>query len=279
VIAALTAADIANAIRMLRTQYAGAVLIVEGGSDARVYGRFCHSHECRVIPAFGRENAETVLTTLEGEGIEGIVAILDKDFSGIIGPRHPSENIVLTDVHDVEGLLLASSALERVLAEFGSEEKLRGKDVRRILLTGGERIGCLRLLSIKDGLNLTFEGLTFGAFVKSDDLDVDIPRLVRTVKNKSRAHQVADQDIVQKVESLIGRHEAWDVACGHDLIEILCIGVRKFLGSCKAVVSVPEILARSLRLAYEASHFTVTRMYASIKEWEARNRPYVILAV
>jgi hypothetical protein len=182
-------------------------------------------------------------------------------------------------VHDLEGLLLASPALEKVLTEFGSQEKIRGKDVRRMLLAGGERVGCLRLLSILDELNLTFEGLNFGAFVGAYDLNVDVRQLVHTVKNKSRMHKLAEPEIVERVEGLMGKHEVWDVCCGHDLIEILCIGVRRCLGSCKAVSAVPEVLARSLRLAYEIPHFAATRLYRSIKAWEERNQSFVILAM
>ena len=42
----LTPHDIANTVRMMRPVYEGSVVLVEGDSDARVYGRFVDDDHC-----------------------------------------------------------------------------------------------------------------------------------------------------------------------------------------------------------------------------------------
>lgn len=275
--AALTPADIANTIRMMRSRHAGAILIVEGGDDVRFYERFIDREKCRLVPALGNAAAKEVLSILEAEGFTGLLAVLDQDFSAIEG-QPASANIGLTDVHDLECLLIASPALDKVVGEFGSKEKVAGKNVREILLSSGEWIGCLRLISLRRGLELTFEGLTYSDFINKKELTVDVPALVRSVKNKSGKHGLDEVTTVAEMGTVIGRYDRWLVCCGHDLVELLCIGLRRAFGSCKAVIATSEVIGRSLRLAYEASHFAMTQLYRSIKTWESSNNPYVVLA-
>lgn len=52
-------------------------------------------------------------------------------------------------------------------------------------------------------------------------------------------------------------HDDWCTGCGHDVIGILSIGLRKAIGSSTAGAVSPDILERSLRLAYERAYFQV----------------------
>jgi hypothetical protein len=40
-----------------------------------------------------------------------------------------------------------------------------------------------------------------------------------------------------------------------------------------------EILERSLRLAFEASHFCKTQLYLAIQTWERVNTPFLVLHI
>jgi ERCC4-type nuclease len=53
----ITANRVANRIRLLRSQFSGAFLIVEGDTDKRIYGRFIMAETCRLEVAHSRENA------------------------------------------------------------------------------------------------------------------------------------------------------------------------------------------------------------------------------
>ena len=103
--------------------------------------------------------------------------------------------------------------------------------------------------------------------------------MIRTVKNKSQRHDLAETGLQDAIGDVADdTHDPWDVCCGHDLICILSVGLRKALGSNSAGDVEPELLEKSLRRAYEAVYFFETQLFQSLKAWEGTNRPYRVLA-
>jgi hypothetical protein len=280
----LTPVDRANEIRMARAIYIGAFLVVEGETDALFYRRFVDSEKCRVIVAHNRENAVQVLMILEGANFVGALAIVDADFDVLEGKVFTSRNIFLTDTHDLETMILKSPALEKLLLEMGSENKhdefrkKRGKEVREALLEEGLHLGYLRWASLRHGHALKFEGLNYRAFTDLSTLTISPSKLIKTIKDHSRKPQLLDQELHQQIEAIRDEtHDKWHVCCGHDVIGLLSVGLRKAIGSRRSWKEIePEILERNLRLAYESAWFLDTRLYASIKEWEEINNPFQV---
>ena len=61
----LTPHDIANNVRMTRTLFSGAIMIVEGDTDIRVYKQFVIETQCSLIPVYGKPNVIGTLAILE----------------------------------------------------------------------------------------------------------------------------------------------------------------------------------------------------------------------
>ncbi|MEB3282448.1 MAG: DUF4435 domain-containing protein [Lyngbya sp.] len=264
----------------MRTQFQGSFLIVEGDADKRFYKNLVDQEKCQINIALGKSNVIRVLDILESDKFLGVLAIIDADFDKLEGNLPTQENLLLTDNHDLEIMLLQSPALEKVLGEFGSEEKIQklNQDIRSILLAGGVYIGYLRWISLKESLNLKFEGLSFSRFIDKKTLAIDKIKLIVAVKNNSQKFQIDEREIEQKMESLErDNHDAWCVCCGHDLIEILSIGLCKFLGSNNSKDVEADQIEKILRLAYESSYFRNTKLYSLIQQWESFNTPFVIL--
>ncbi len=285
-IEAITANRVANRIRMLRPHFSGAFLIVEGDTDKRIYGRFMMAEACRLEVAHSRENAIAAALILEQESFVGVLAIVDADFDVLESRVFSSPNIFFTDTHDLETMMLKSPALEKLLLEMGSEAKLgefvkvRGKEVREVLLEEGLHLGYLRWVSLRHGHALRFEGLKYSAFMDLSTLAINQSKLIETVKNHSQKLQLSDQDLQRQIETIRDeKHDKWHVCCGHDLIGILSIGLRKAIGSRNSKEVEPEIIERSLRLAYESAWFRDTRLYASIKAWEEANGSFRVISV
>jgi len=94
----LTPFDIANTARMTRTLHPGAILIVEGTTDSRVYERFVSKSKCKLIPAHGKDNAIGALSILEKKGVKGILTIIDADFWRLDGINPKTSNLLLTPI-------------------------------------------------------------------------------------------------------------------------------------------------------------------------------------
>lgn len=273
----------ANKIRLMRSTFPGTFLLVEGSSDKIFYQRFVDNDVCQLVCVSGKPSSKlriiSVLEILEESSFRGVLAIVDADFDRLETSPHNNLNLLPTDSHDLETMLLNSPALDKVIAEFGSQEKIAkfNRDVRTALLEAGMSVGYLLWVSQCDGLNLTFNGITFSKFVDEQTLQIDEIKLIREVKNKSQALSLKDEDLQQRIMSQRSNsHDRWQVCCGHHLVEILSLGLRKAIGSNKAADVVPHSLEKNLRLAYEEVYFRKTGLYSDMRTWEGNNQPFQI---
>lgn len=280
----LTVDRVANQIRLRRSTYSGTFLLVEGGSDKIFYERFVDKLACELVITAGKPSSKlraiAIWQILEQSNFPGVLAIVDADFDRLETALNNSPNLLLTDSHDLETMLIKSPALNKVIAEFGSEQKITqfAKDIRAVLLKSGILLGYLRWISQCDQLNLTFEGIVFSKFVNEQTLTIEEIDLIKEVKNKSQAFTLKNEDLQQRlINRKNNNHDPWQVCCGHDLVEILSFALRKTIGSNKPSDVEADSLERSLRLAYEEAYFRETHLYLDIRKWESNNQPFKVL--
>jgi hypothetical protein len=274
----------ATAIRLRRSIFSGTFLLVEGSSDKIFYERFINKTACELVTVSGKPSSKLrvigVLDILEKSSFQGVLAIVDADFDRLQALPYNSLNLLRTDSHDLETMLIESPAFNKVVAEFGSEEKIIqfNRDVRETLLVTAMSVGYLLWISQCDELNLTFNGITFSKFVDDQTLQIDELSMIREVKNKSQAFSLKDEDLQKRLMSQKNNsHDPWQVCCGHHLVEILSLGLRKAIGSNKPADVEPNSLERNLRLAYEEVYFRQTHLYLEIRLWESNNQPFKVL--
>ncbi|MEW6443209.1 MAG: DUF4435 domain-containing protein [bacterium] len=275
---------IANEVRMMRTHHSGAMLIVEGPSDKSFFSGFIHGESCKIVIGHGKENSVGAQEILNGEGCCGVLTIVDADFYHLEGIPVLPRNVIITDMHDVECMMCASPAFNKVLWEFGTEEGMdhfareRGSAIASVLVKSAMNVGYLRWVSSKHSLGLDFDGLTFRKFVDRRTLEVSVQDLVSEVKNHSMAHRLSGEWLVSQIEAArSGRHDPWQVACGHDVLEILSLGLQRTLAARKGTEVARKVLERSLRLAYSSDEFVNTGLYKTMRDWEEGNRGYRVL--
>lgn len=213
-----------------------------------------------------------------------MLALVDKDCVLLDPSLAANQDVVVTDTHDLETMMIQSPALEKVLAEFGSDDKIqgfvqaRGGTIQDLLAQPALPVGLLRLASLRHGLNLKFKGCNYSSFVDKDSLGIDATSLAIEIINNTRNHKLKAADLVTLLEQerQLGLNQ-WDVCCGHDISAVLSIGLRKVIGSRNPSDVTPEMMEVSLRLGYEESFFRMTQLYRALKDWETRNAPFKIL--
>ncbi|MFM7438848.1 MAG: DUF4435 domain-containing protein, partial [Snowella sp.] len=106
-----------TAIRFRRSTFSGTFLLVEGSTDKVFYERFVNKNECEVITNSipGKQRVIQVLNILENSEFKGILAIVDADFDHLEFSLYNTPNLLRTDTHDLETMLLQSSAFDKVL--------------------------------------------------------------------------------------------------------------------------------------------------------------------
>jgi hypothetical protein len=278
----ITASSVAAEIVMLRAAARKSILMVEGGTDERLMSVFADPGVCDLVISYGRENALEALAELRLRAIPGIICILDLDYLEFLDQKPEGDELVFTDDHDIEVMLIRSSAFDRLLAEMGSRPKLQalrahGVDLRQKVRDAGHGIGIFRLLSEMDELNLTFRKLTY-SFVDRASLSVDVSGMIDEVYNCSQRRCDKKDELIKAIASWKTKpHDAWRMCSGHDLTAILGKALLSLFGNNSTQSTKSEEIESKLRMAFSADDFRATRIFTAIVEWETVNAPFLIL--
>lgn len=277
--------DTVDDLLLWRQGFARTFLLVEGATDQRLFKRFTDTSRCKLRECHGKENVLSVLSLLEIRGFDGVVAIVDADFMLLEQVELPSNDLFITDEHDIEMMFLRSKLLEQYLDVHGSDDKLvrfwgeNEQDVRRLLLNLGRHVGYIRWLSLRERFEFRFEGLDYEKFISRDKLELNVTKLIKTIKDHSRTAHIADNELLSKLNALISEtHDLWHVCCGHDLIYILALGLKKALGTHDARECTPEDIEQTFRVGFSIEHFRATRLYQSLADWELHHPEFKLLA-
>lgn len=273
--------EIANDIRLRRSQHPGAFVVVEGRDDHHFIRRFTLPEICDIIIAQGKQTVCEVIEILDDDGFSGALGIIDADFDRIEAVPRGSPNLVTYECHDLETMLLCSPALQHILIEFGSSTKLAalGHDVLSALFHNAFPLGCLRLYSLRSGLGLRFDGLNYSRCINRATFAGSNAQMISEVKNHSQRHDLSSEylsNAIQRIkESGYSRRE---ICTGPDLIEILLIGLRSKFGNQVIPQFNADLLRSSLRLSYSEHDFMSSELGANIGAWENRFPGYKVLA-
>lgn len=280
----VTPATLSGEIRLLRAMHKGSFLIVEGSSDSKLLKKFIDGNLCHLVVALGYDNAVGTIAILESQPFPGALCLVDADFSRILGEDRSADNVIVTDAHDLEAVMIRSAALTKLLVEKGSQDKIaafegaRGATLQPILLAEASKMGALRLCSREHEWKLDFRNVDFG-FVDKSTLKLDLTELVRKILARSLKDELGQVHVYESVNSkLAAGHNQWDLCNGHDMTAILAKGLRKPLGSVDGNEAKPEKVSSWLRLAFDLQDFQETSIHADIVDWEGRNGPYKVLA-
>ena len=268
---------LANEIEMHRQVYAGSFLVLEGKDDLRFW-RARHHERCALVDGEGKQNVVGALRRLDSHGLKGALGLVDSDYDTFRSSEPLSANVVTTDAHDLECVLCRSKALDFVLAEHGDTSKIKrfedaeGADVRQALLDRALVFGRVRLAAILWRENKALHQVRVQRFVDEKSWRVDRDDLLKTVAKESSRDREAWED---RTDQLL-HEDPWFVARGHDMVEILGIGLRRVLGDLPMSKGV-QAIASGLRLAMERDCLEATGLWKEIRAWEVRNPAFSVL--
>lgn len=282
----LSCAEIAATVKMMRAAFSGTILMVEGPNDQKFLTRFIDDEQCRMLAAHGKQNALGAYQTLLSESSAlGVLVFIDADFARIDGELPTNEAIIVSDHHDTEMMMLLSPAFDKILREYGSTSKVptfcgrvQTKSILEHLLLQAARIAHLRHQSLRNGWNLRFEKIDYGAFVEcKQHLAVDCDALVRAVLANGGGVGVSYGDARRSIPDTLRSMPLGELCCGHDVTMLLALGLRQCLGSQPPQIAKRENLEKVLRIAYEEAFWVETEVYAAIRRWENSSQPYRVL--
>jgi hypothetical protein len=258
------------------------ILLVEGSTDKRIFQDIVDENNCDIVYAVYKDKLISALSILEKSGEKGILGIVDADYWHVnqISPAKYSSNLLATDTHDIDTMILESSALDKMLREYATDFKLQSlqKPIRDILVESGIVIGYIRWASRKYNMGIDFKFMDFYKFIDRTNLKINADQLYAELKTRTSNGDFNEAVVKKHVNDLAQQSkDAWNICQGHDLIEILTIGLKEIFGNHTKENLDSGIVSKNLRLAYNLSHFVGTNLYASIDAWEKSNDGYNIL--
>ncbi len=283
----LNATRLITKLKMLRSgKKSKSFMVVEGITDLRLYSKFIDDTNCNIIIADSKQNVKACIVACNEEAVEGVIGIVDADFSRLEETKEEISNLFKTDGHDLECMLMDSPAYEDVIKEYVNINKyarFEGKSqerVKYILLKNAAIIGYLRWYSLQENLGFNFSMLDFTLFVDVHTLEVNIEQLVKQVLIRSRKINAFEiNEIVGKIKMMLEQEEDfWQVCCGHDLIELLTMGFVNIFGDYNAKGLFAGQLEGSFRLAYTKSYFEITQLYKDLVAWQKNNKNFKIFS-
>jgi len=268
--------DIANTVMMLSTAFRGTVVVVEGMTDKRLYGKFFEKDKVETVIAHSKTNVRNaVMETYKDRGYKSIIGIMDADLD-YLNERKRNPPLFLTDTRDLEGSLLHSNAFEDIMNEYADPDKTasfedRYGKVKDAILKAAYPIGMMMFVADKYGLGYSFKDLDYEYFIDIRTLECDVRRLLDLVISKSTSARRMERKDVLQLYSLESEHDPWIVCRGHDIMGIMAIGLRHIFGAYNSKSINADQLSGGFRLAYDRADIESTKLYADTGDWCSKN--------
>lgn len=271
-----SAADIVVEIEMIKTNWAGQFLLVEGPSDECFFGPRI-SGGAQIVQCSGKRNVEDAFALLDADANHKntiALGVVDEDYDWLTGHFVQSANILKFDPRDLESMLIRSGALQSVLAEFAERDSVRtfessGLSVLEALAERAEIFGRIRMYNslhakvcLKKFKPVQFCEVATWTYDRNRILAAAV---ARGVHNDAA---VLDQEI-----NRLQAPSIWHVVRGHDLVDILVGGLLGVLGGGSGV-RLPDV-ERVLRQSLQAIELNQTPFIRRLLHWQSARGVFI----
>lgn len=265
--------EIVSQIKMMETDYNGLYWLVEGPSDLRFFGS--RKFECvELIVSGGKRNVAGVISALSADSVsDRILGIVDADYDWLFEVGEKLPNIVTTDPRDLEGVLLRSGALNKVLSELSTSKKIKdfesryNCDVRSHIHKWADFFG--RVRAVNDmGARVDLECLKPQRYMKSPAWVYSEEEILHEAVKLGVSDTATN--LSEKMHSLPNK-TLWCYVRGHDAVNILAGGLMSEIGQGGSV-KLPA-LQSLLRAGIEEHEYRGTKLFQSIDAWMVERLP------
>lgn len=271
----ITGDDIFNTVAMLITVPGRSTLVLmEGPPDCATLGPHVDHARTSLIPCHGVENLMRAIELVDQAQIEGVLAIRDRDWIGILVPPPPSANIVLTDLYDLDATLLLKTAIcIRIISVLSppsgpsaASEAMRLEEARTAAVSLAGAVGRLRLTSERQHLGLSLRLFPVHEVVEAEGATISLSRLIELACQRSRVSPV-NPEVVRGQYEAEPERDFDELCCGHDLGASLALICQRLFGA--SVVKRDTVLQMA-RSALSCAELWTCHLFSRVKEWQER---------
>lgn len=234
----IKAEAIANEICMGKKYHKHVIVLVEGLTDKTFFNKFVET-KCYIKDAYGKQKVIKAIPIIKERMPHlAIFGIVDSDFYRLDNINLNSD-ILITDTHDLETMIIKTKALDHALKDYANDEKLKSffeensDDIRETLLKSSLWIGYLLWISQKE-FPLKFNELIYKNFIDHGNLELNLDNFIIEILSKNGNCQFNAQILKIKLKEVFDpTHDKWQICRGHDIIKILIIGLQHIFGICE----------------------------------------------
>lgn len=239
---------ILSEITLLRNTSNSPLVLVEGESDIKFLKPRLPRSLSGLVICEGKKNLLGALSLANSRSLPSVYGVCDDDIDSLTDPPHCMANLVVTSTRDIEGFLVQSSALERVLIEYASVSAIvelddRGVKPREILVSACLPLGRLRLVDRIHSLGIDFTQLRIARYLDSKCIFDEARMLADATKH---VNQPTD---LQALYDSAPNVDPWKLCRGHDLVHALHVALKRgsvFNGKNPALPDVEALLRQGL---------------------------------
>lgn len=243
-------------------------VLFEGETDIKLFRNIFNRYYVDTTSLLGKEKVVYVLQALQNEGYYNIVGIKDADFDHL-NNSESTENLFITDYHDMEVQMIESNAFISVIHEYAQS------NVHQHLLTYLKEniyqvaliVGYLRWFNEREINTLFFKKLDFKQFISIEtnntihfNQEIFLNILIEDSKIKNPKLELIAEDLLNIIEEFkVESSDKRQICCGHDLTKLIAM---IFFNSPKG-----DEIEKALRLSYTIEDFKTTQLYNSLVNW------------
>lgn len=270
---------IANTIRMVKID--GYYILVEGENDELLFSKFFNLDYSSIEICHGKEKLLSVIKILETENtLQKYLGIVDKDLEFLNTNNPTFDTLIETDYHDLEIMCFVSDAFKSFALEYFSKNKIKRfgdlAQLKNHIIELALQISKIRLLNFLKEYNLKLKPNK----KKQETKELDYSKFICKKEFKYLGHDILlntlskyyNQGLPAEIKTLIKEIEeldttkinALDLIHGHDLTNIISLGIKNCIGKSSLSNTKREDVERAIRLSYNYNDFKNSELFKKI---------------
>lgn len=257
-------------------------IIVEGDDDIDFFRKFSLQHvDIQKAKKGGWSQVYEVVSHFSNDRVIGI---RDADFASLLSENLP-DRIFCSDYHDIELMMLSSSAWNRLCDEYYHADTCTLNELKEKLLLALEQVSLTKFINYIENIKLCFRAVNIINHFNSTDISISLTSYVEELNNKSsnKVRSISSDEVLSfdaisiKIENekyfphFALLYKRWKIVFlhhlinGHDFIKCFASHVtetRRRHGGVGA-----DVIGRSLRTAYTREDFRKTKLWKGIRKY------------
>lgn len=265
--------DKANDIRLSLNTPSGSKIVwvlVEGEDDGKIYPKFFDASKAKVEYVNGKTSLIEALEILTQE-TKQVVGIADADFLHLNKLYPRVKNLFYTDYHDIEMTMLSfEDVRNNLLTEYQLQDKQQ--IIWQNVLEEASYIGYIRWYNDINDNKINFSGIGYGkiADLVDEKLKLQKPLLLDELNQRSpNKERILTDETVNTFIETNSTDDSMNLCSGHDVAAFLSL----IIGSR----TTPKGVETALRFSFNIQHFSKTKLYKQLQEWQNQNSFQIII--